>query len=30
MSITDSCMGWDETEALLMMAAEEAAHRASA
>jgi 3-deoxy-7-phosphoheptulonate synthase len=29
-SITDSCMGWDETEGLLMMAAEEAACRASA
>ena len=29
-SITDSCMGWDETEALLMMAAEESAQRASA
>ncbi len=29
-SITDSCMGWDETEALLTMAAEEVAQRASA
>ena len=29
-SITDSCMGWDETENLLMLAAEEAACRASA
>jgi 3-deoxy-7-phosphoheptulonate synthase len=29
-SITDSCMGWDETETLLMLAAEEAACRASA
>ena len=29
-SITDSCMGWEETESLLMMAAEEVAHRASA
>lgn len=29
-SITDSCMGWDETEALLTMAAEELAHRPSA
>ncbi|HMI86621.1 MAG TPA: 3-deoxy-7-phosphoheptulonate synthase [Polyangiaceae bacterium] len=29
-SITDSCMGWEETEALLTMAAEGAARRASA
>jgi 3-deoxy-7-phosphoheptulonate synthase len=29
-SITDSCIGWDETEALLTMAAEDLAHRASA
>jgi 3-deoxy-7-phosphoheptulonate synthase len=29
-SITDSCMGWDETEALLTSAAEEVAHRVRA
>jgi 3-deoxy-7-phosphoheptulonate synthase len=29
-SITDSCMGWEETESLLMLAAEEVAHGASA
>jgi 3-deoxy-7-phosphoheptulonate synthase len=29
-SITDSCMGWDETEALLTMAAEQVAQRRSA